>query len=210
MKPLILVTYRNRFVHLECFKLYMDKYFPQLSIGVIHQTDEEKWNKGLLYNAGFKELASNYDYVILHDVDFIPHPNVNYSYPEIPTLISTECSQFGYTHIYDTFFGGVVAIRNDHYELVNGFPNSYRGYGGEDDAFYKRVVGKGLTPQKRYGNRFECFEHPRPKETVDYNHNIQLLNNEPNYADGLSTAAYKVISKYQSGNYTHLKIVTNG
>lgn len=208
MRPLIVVSYRDRLVHLECFKLYMAKHFSHIPIVVVQQADNDKWNKGLLYNAGYIECHDKCDYIILSDVDFIPNPGVDYSYPELPTLISTECSQFGYTHMYDTFFGGVVAIRNDHYELVNGFPNLYRGYGGEDDAMFRRVKGKGLVPQKRLGNRFECFEHPRPKQPDDYNYNLMLLNNEPNYSDGLTTAQYKVVSRHESGNYTHLKIDT--
>jgi hypothetical protein len=215
-RPLVLVTYRDRLTHLNVFVTYMNRYFPNLRLAICEQADKEVWNKGLLYNAGYKELAQDYDYIILHDIDTIPAVNVDYSYTPVPTLLSTECSQYGYTYYFHTYFGGVIGINKEHYELINGFSNRFRGYGGEDDQVYRRCVEKGITPEKRLGNRFENFVHPKPDvrqgtafwHTPDYQNNLQLAVGPIDYTDGLSSAQYKVISKTDSKEAVHLRIST--
>lgn len=41
---------------------------------------------------------------------------------------------------YETNFGGVSALTKEQYEAVNGFSNSFFGWGGEDDDFYNRFI----------------------------------------------------------------------
>lgn len=215
-RPLILVAYRDRETHLKCFLSYMAKVFRRMDICVIEQFDNKPWNKGLLFNAGFKEYSKDYDYIIFHDVDFLPDKTVDYSYCSIPTLLATECSQFNYQHCYDRFFGGVTAMDKEHYLMVNGFSNLFKGWGGEDDLMYNSFLQKGIQPQKRLGNRFENFIHPhmdvRPggKDFMnpDYQHNLKLCTSPRDFSEGLSTAQYKIVSQHKEPHYTHLKITT--
>lgn len=216
MKPLVLVTCRDRDTHLRVFLLYMSRYFPQLTIAIIQQDDTSHWNKGLLYNAGFQLLSPAYDYVILHDIDFIPDTRVDYSYCEQPTLLSTECSQFNYGYYYEAFFGGVVGMNKTHYTLINGFSNQFKGYGGEDDSLYQSFIQKGITPVKRLGNRFENFIHPKPDirpgtpffHTLEYQNNLKLCTTPRDFSDGLSTTKYTVIDSIFEPHYIHIKIDT--
>jgi N-terminal domain of galactosyltransferase len=46
--------------------------------------------------------------------------------------------------LYPEFFGGVTAMRGDHFEKLNGFPNQYYGWGGEDDELWYRLVNISL------------------------------------------------------------------
>lgn len=218
MQALVLVTYRQRKTHLNVFLLYMQRYFPHLRIAVIEQDDKEVWNKGLLFNAGYRELAAGYDYLILHDVDFIPDNTVDYGPCTVPTLLATECSQYNYTHLYDGYFGGVIGLDKEHYEMVNGFSNMFRGWGGEDDHFRNSFIAKGITPLKRMGNRFENFTHPRPDvrpgvgkdfNSPDYKNNWNMVHRPRDFSEGLSTAAYKVIYRGEHKECVHLKIRTN-
>ena len=41
---------------------------------------------------------------------------------------------------YKTLFGGVEGFSVEHYREVNGFPNRFWGWGGEDDDLYARYV----------------------------------------------------------------------
>lgn len=217
-KGCVIVPVRDRQTHLDCFLLYMKERFSHLPIIAVEQLDKSAWNKGLLFNAAFNELGKSYDYVILHDVDFIPDRKVDYSYTQQPTLLATECSQFNYTHYFHSFFGGVVGISNEHYNLVNGFSNLFRGYGGEDCDFRNRCIAKGLTPMKREGNRFECFDHPKPNiqrgslfwQTEDYQNNLKMAESQPDFSSGLNTAKYELVSINNYLGATYLKINTNG
>jgi len=208
MKPLIIATYRGRPTHLSCFLLYMNKHFSDMRIAVIEQMDTLPWNKGLLFNAGYKELANDYDYIIQHDIDFIPVlGKVDYSLAPVPTMIAGEASQFHYILCYPQFFGGVVVMSKEHYELTNGHSNQFTGYGGEDDLQYRSFIGRGIVPGIRMG-RFECFEHPRPKDPQQYQHNLQVLGAGRDYSEGLSTARYKVFSRQETKECIHLRVNT--
>ena len=39
---------------------------------------------------------------------------------------------------YPTFFGGAMAMTGQQIEAINGFPNRFYGWGGEDDDIYYR------------------------------------------------------------------------
>lgn len=228
MKPIILVPYRDRETHLKCFTSYMREHFPFLTIAIIEQDNNKPWNKGALFNIGYKWFAENYDYVVLHDVDHLPVVGqVDYSYCELPTIISTNASQFDYRMPYKQFFGGVVVCPKKYYELVNGFSNQFKGWGGEDDMFYKSFVEKGIQPQQKPG-RFECFTHPKTLGP-DYDHNMQLLfgdtwlnqmtkritmddlytqdqyKSRRDFSEGLSTIDFHVNHSTRNGNIIHIK-----
>lgn len=221
MKPLIIIPYRDRETHLECLVGQLQKHWVEIDICVVEQADNNYWNKGLLFNIAFKLLAKDYDYIILHDTDFIPvYDQVDYGYCNVPCMIAGVASQFNYRMIYPTFFGGVVVCSKEHYELVNGFPNTYRGYGGEDDGFRNSFLQKGITPTYKMG-RFECFAHLKPDiqpgssfyNTEDYQHNLKLCTTPRDFSDGLNTC-----ENYTKGftttiyrlDYIHIKVQTNG
>ncbi len=39
---------------------------------------------------------------------------------------------------YKQYFGGVSAMSKEQFQKINGFPNNYWGWGGEDDDIYNR------------------------------------------------------------------------
>lgn len=39
---------------------------------------------------------------------------------------------------YGTIFGGVTALKAEHFEQMNGYSNDYWGWGGEDDDMRSR------------------------------------------------------------------------
>lgn len=43
------------------------------------------------------------------------------------------------------YFGGIVAFTRQQFIKVNGFPNNFWGWGGEDNELYSRVMRKKLT-----------------------------------------------------------------
>lgn len=216
MKGIVLITYRDRFTHLNCLVPYLNKFYSELRVAVIEQADASHWNKGLLYNAGYRELAQDYDYIILHDVDWIPVVGrVDYRPCAIPNMIGAEASQFNYHLNYPAFFGGVVVCSKEHYEAINGFSNMFRGWGGEDDLFHNSFRQKGIPTGIKPG-RFECFQHThmdiapggRDYNNADYQHNLRLCTTPRDFNEGLSTATYKVLDRRDHSECIHLKINT--
>lgn len=43
------------------------------------------------------------------------------------------------------FFGAVTAISTADFQRINGFSNSFWGWGGEDENLYHRVIAQKLT-----------------------------------------------------------------
>lgn len=41
------------------------------------------------------------------------------------------------------YIGGAVAFSADDFRKINGFPNTFWGWGGEDDEMYKRIQEVG-------------------------------------------------------------------
>ena len=62
---------------------------------------------------------------------------------------------------YPGFFGGVFAIRREHWEKINGASNQFWGWGGEDDDIFRRIVKSGLTITRYAAEvaRYATIEH---------------------------------------------------
>lgn len=45
---------------------------------------------------------------------------------------------------YNEFFGGVSGLTVEQFRKINGFPNAFWGWGGEDDDLWNRSVSFSL------------------------------------------------------------------
>jgi len=111
-------------------------------IFVITQNDDgRKFNRGQLLNIGFQIARDEgYDIFIFHDVDLLPSPELKKyytTYPESqPVHIAAVWERYGDNPSY---FGGIVVFNTKMFDKVNGFPNNFWGWGGEDDELLKRT-----------------------------------------------------------------------
>ena len=169
----IIVPYReqigqNRKWELQEFTKYMVKYMNKLvqnekikkfHIYIIEQNYGKKFNRGMLLNIGYHLINDLYDIFIFHDIDLLPDKNLRswYSYKyknedkmnHNPIHIA-NCWRDRYCG--DLYFGGIVLFNKDIFEKINGFPNIFWGWGGEDDALYKRCIVNKYKPIKvNYG-----------------------------------------------------------
>ena len=120
----------------------MARYHPDWVILVIEQTEGEKFNRGALLNIGAR--ISKAEYVIFHDVDLIPlAPLVPYytAFPETPIHIGAA---YKGKYSGEGFIGQVLSMSMADLKKINGFPNMFWGWGGEDDAMRNRMKKKGV------------------------------------------------------------------
>ncbi|KPI93675.1 Beta-1,4-galactosyltransferase 7 [Papilio xuthus] len=148
-KLALIVPFRDRFEELLEFVPHMYAFLNKQQIPfhifVIQQKDNNRFNRASLINVGFLYTKDKYDYIAMHDVDLLPlNDNLKYDYPVSgPLHISSPQTHPKYH--YDTFIGGILLIKKEHYELVNGMSNNYWGWGLEDDEFYVRLKDAGLS-----------------------------------------------------------------
>lgn len=145
----VLVPFRDRFEELLEFIPHMYSFLNRQKIPfhifIVQQKDNNRFNRASLINVGFIYTKKDYDYIAMHDVDLLPmNDNLKYDYPSSgPMHISSPQTHPKYH--YDTFIGGILLVKREHYELVNGMSNNYWGWGLEDDEFYVRLKDANLT-----------------------------------------------------------------
>ena len=172
----ILVPFRDRFDELLSFVPYISKFLEQQKISsfnvyILNQSARYRFNRGALINAGYQLVKNESEYIAIHDVDLVPlNKNLSYSYPHLGPYHMTS-PQYHPNYNYDKYFGGILLIRNDHFEMVNGFSNRYFGWGLEDDEFFTRIRAAKLPifrPKNLMTNRtntFLHFHHNRKRDT---------------------------------------------
>ena len=140
----IIVPYRDRSEQLETFKEAMVSTLRNLDyeIIIVEQEDDNDFNRGKLLNIGFiKATRLNCDYVVFHDIDLIPE-KVDYSYSEsVQHLIGELNLPKGFNRVnFDEYFGGATLFPVNIFETVNGYSNTYYGWGFEDDDLMLRCI----------------------------------------------------------------------
>jgi hypothetical protein len=150
-KTAIIVPFRDlekdkpRTKQLEKLTEYMKSFLAgeKYKIYVIEQSNDGfKFNRGQLLNIGFEIAAKDgYNNFVFHDVDLLPSPELKKYYTNIPSNepVHIAAAWDRYNKNPD-YFGGIVAFSSDMFKKINGYPNNFWGWGGEDDELYKRAV----------------------------------------------------------------------
>ena len=175
----IIVPYRdlhasqNRARHLNQFIPHMKKFLNNLvntnkisdyHIYIIEQSDDKrKFNRGKLLNIGFdfaikrsEKHPPRHNVFIFHDVDLLPQDDLSEyyaKYPSKPIHIARVWDRYNNNQKY---FGGIVSFSEDDMKRINGYPNTFWGWGGEDDEMQKRLETTNITwdaPEERYNCR---------------------------------------------------------
>jgi len=130
-------------------------------IYIIEQSnDKRKFNRGKLLNIGFDIARKNkgrrrptnnnhnskavemvdHDVFIFHDVDLLPTSEEILApyytqFPTVPIHIARVWDRYSNNPKY---FGGIVSFSASDMKRINGYPNTFWGWGGEDDEMQKR------------------------------------------------------------------------
>jgi len=222
-KVAIIVPYRDnkiqdRALQLKQFSEYYHNYLDNIDIYIIEQSDDgKKFNRGCLLNCGF-ELAKKekqYDMYIFHDVDLISpvelKPVYTYVSPNPIHIASLWTEKYKHTH----FFGGITSFSGETYEKINGYPNNFYGWGGEDDAVYNRMIMCNMIVYRLKSNTEIIIKDISQTYTQDF---IEMVNLQKKHnllkdmdhwkTNGLSNLKYNIINntKLSFNNITKITV----
>lgn len=184
---------KSRTLQLNKFVNYMETYLAgyNYKIFVIQQTDDNnKFNRGQLLNIGF-ELAerNNYDNYIFHDVDLLPSTELKDYYITIPTNKPIHIAAvWDRYNSNPNYFGGIVAFNKDMFNKINGYPNNFWGWGGEDDELLKRTK-QFYNITKPSSGSIQDLENLNLSQKLDYlkENNLKFMKKQEALAEHATT-----------------------
>lgn len=203
----IIIPYRDREEHLKLMLPRLQQVFADKDYEIIvsEQNDSDNFNLANTQNIAAQYATGNV--IILHQVDYYPYENVSYEVNDQPLLpagkgifVNADLSKRditdipgGYrsweTGIDDNFYGGVVAMRREHWDAINGINPLYKGWGNEDEDLRERFRWAGYTPIRNKDAVFLCLYHEdngdiarKPKEQQqDFIQGRQIYANAEKY-----------------------------
>jgi len=234
----VIVPYRDlhvaqkRAAHLKQFVPWMHQFFDKLQrkglvsgyhVYIINQSDDgRKFNRGKLLNIGF-DLATKsgrkHDVFIFHDVDLLPSPELGIWYAKMPTKPIHIARVWDRYSNNKKYFGGVVSFSKSDFRRINGYPNTFWGWGGEDDELQNRLERNGIK-----------FDSPdtgslQDLEEMNLNEKLQFLRENKSWkcmvkwealeehmatwkTNGLADLKYKIISNEFMDDTKNASMVT--
>ena len=135
----------ERLKFIQLMNVILKPYF-KFHIYIIEQSQEENFNIGKLKNIGFKIASQKkYDHYIFSDIDTIPDYDLipyflkNENYPISLASRGTRYEEKNKI-INKPFLGALLGFNKKLFEEINGYPNNFWGWGGEDDALINRLI----------------------------------------------------------------------
>lgn len=216
-KVAIIIPFRNRHEHLGYWLYYLHPILirQQLdyTVFVINQDGEGIFNRAKLMNVGYVEARKTYDYdcFVFSDVDLVPLDDRNlYRCFDRPRHLAVAMDKFNFGLPYNTYYGGVSSLSKAQYIKINGFSNTFWGWGGEDDDIYKRIVFRGMSisrPDMLTG-KYKMIRHnrdvhnePNPRNPDKLFHTRTTMEK-----DGLNTLKYSVKKVEKDLLYTFITV----
>lgn len=199
-KVAILVPFRNRHEHLPILFRHLipilQRQRLQFGFYVIEQMGNEPFNRAMLFNVGFKEAMKDaeWDCMIFHDVDHLMESDRNYyGCGEMPRHFAVKLNKYSYMLPYQEFFGGVSGLTVEQFWRINGFPNAFWGWGGEDDDLWNRVQYAGYSvsrPPGELGRYMSIPHHHRGEVQFLGRYTLLRHSKERQRLDGLNNLLY--------------------
>ncbi|NXO85599.1 B4GT2 galactosyltransferase, partial [Sitta europaea] len=217
-KVAILIPFRHREHHLKYWLHYLHPILRRqkaaYGIYIINQFGEDTFNRAKLLNVGFMEALKDdeeYDCFIFSDVDLIPMDDRNlYRCYEQPRHFAVGMDKFGFRLPYAGYFGGVSGLSKSQFLKINGFPNEYWGWGGEDDDIFNRISLNGMKvsrPDIRIG-RYRMIKHERDKHNEPNPQRFTKIQNTKMTMkrDGISSLQYRLVEISLQPMYTNITV----
>ena len=144
---------REKNIFVELMSAIMVKYCD-FKIYIIEQSDDgEKFNIGKLKNIGFdlSKKDGDFDNYIFSDIDILPdYDLMEYFFIKMKYPISLAIRGTRYeskkknNSVEKLFLGGLMGFDSKVFTKINGYPNNFWGWGGEDDSLIIRLLKCGI------------------------------------------------------------------
>lgn len=184
---LIVVPYRNREEHLKLFLENAPKYFNSIDLSydiLICELDQiGDWNAGLSVNSLIDFIGkdnNSYEWLYIHHVDIWPVEG-EWIFPEKNEV---------YFNLGDY---GSCLMKMDAFFKVDGYCNSFWGWGGEDNELYEKLKQDGF-------NVINFDEKKHIKYNTDLQGHSRKFNGK-NYANAIKQSM--IIPRCQRSNIKH-------
>ena len=133
--------------------------------------DGNKFNRGACLNAAFDWTHQNHPKytqraVCLHDVDLLPQPSKKIT--EAYARSNVHLARCWRRYDSDTYLGGALTLDCEAFIRVNGFPNRFWGWGGEDDELAARLQTSGIEVERFTEGEYEDLEAMGLSEKLAY------------------------------------------
>lgn len=194
---LIVVPYRNRPEHLKEFLENSPKYFDQTGYSydiLLCELDQAgDWNAGLCVNSliDFLKSGKRYEWLYVHHVDIWPKSGT-WSMPGDKEIL----------HNLGDY--GSCFMKLDYFLEVDGYCNSFWGWGGEDNELYDKLRAKGY-------NVISADNGTVKYDTHFQNHHRNFNGN--NYGAGIKNLFLKSITERDNikdfYNFASVKLLPN-
>jgi hypothetical protein len=196
---------------------------------IVEQSEKYKFNIGKLKNIGFDYLNKNskkkYDNYIFSDVDTIPDSNlIEYFFKTTNSLNALAVYGTRYERMDSKnkklFAGALISCNKIFFNEINGYPNNFYGWQGEDDCLLLRLYeikkpiyivsknkGRVIDIEEKDGKmKDNIFKQDELKEKNEKeNFTYEKIYNYKNYKNnGLSNLNYDVIDKFEYDNNYHI------
>ncbi|XP_060646877.1 beta-1,4-galactosyltransferase 7 [Drosophila nasuta] len=204
-KMAVLVPFRDRFEELLQFVPHLTQFLRRQGIDhhifVLNQVDRYRFNRASLINVGFHFTSEVYDYIAMHDVDLLPlNDDLLYEYPSSLGPLHIAGPKLHPKYHYDNFVGGILLVRREHFQKMNGMSNQYWGWGLEDDEFFVRIRDAGLQvtrPQNIKTGINDTFSHihnrHHRKRDTQKCFNQKEMTRKRDHNTGLNNVNYKIL-----------------
>ncbi|KAM9129345.1 beta-1,4-galactosyltransferase 2 [Pangshura tecta] len=217
-KVAILIPFRHREPHLRYWLHYLHPILRRQKVAygiyIINQYGEDTFNRAKLLNVGFLEALKDeddYDCFIFSDVDLVPMDDRNlYRCYEQPRHFASAMDKFSFRLPYAGYFGGVSGLSRSQFLKINGFPNEYWGWGGEDDDIFNRISLNGMKVSRPSGHigRYRMIKHERDKHNEPNPQRFTKIQNTKvtMKRDGISSLQYQLVEVTRWPMYTNITV----
>ena len=160
----IFIQLMNKLLEPYCnFKIYI----------IEQSNDGNNFNIGKLKNIAFEmaKREDKYDNYVFCDIDTIPDYHLmfylinEYKYPVSLAARGTRYESMNIEK-RKPFLGAMISFTSTLFEKINGYPNNFWGWGGEDDSLLNRMIE----------NKINKVYYPEIGQIIDFEENEKMVS----------------------------------